>query len=49
MCFNEFKETYKTNTNYLLYMGLIQATPTKYKHMIAKNLNNETHTKKSKK
>ena len=36
MCYNEFKETYKTNTNYLLYMGLIQAISTKYKYIFAK-------------
>ena len=45
MCYNEFRETYKTNTNYLLYMGLIQATPTKYKHILAKSINNETDKK----
>ena len=36
MCYNEFKEKYKTNTNYLLYMGLIQAIPTKCKDILAK-------------
>ena len=38
------KEKYKTKTNYLLYMGLIQAIPTKYKDILAKKIWN---TKKS--
>ena len=31
MYYDEFKEKHKTKTNYLLYMGLTQAIPTKYK------------------
>ena len=36
MYYNEFKEKYKTKTNYPLYMGLIQAIPTKCKNIFAK-------------
>ena len=42
MCYNELKEKYKTKTNYLLYMGLTQAIPTKYKDILAKNIKYET-------
>ena len=31
MSYNELKEKYKTNINYLHYMGLIQAIPKRYK------------------
>ena len=45
MCYNELKEKYKTKTNYLLHMSLIQAIPTKYKDILAKNIKYETQTK----
>ena len=45
MCYNELKEKYKTKTNYLLFMGLIQAIPTKYKYILAKNIKYETQKK----
>ena len=45
MCYNELKEKYKTKTNYLLHMGLIQAIPTKNKDILAKHLKYETQTK----
>ena len=36
---------YKTKSHYLLYMGLIQAIPTRYKSILAKSMNNETQKK----
>ena len=45
MCYNELKEKYITKTNYLLFMGLIRAIPTKYKDIFAKNIKYEIQKK----
>ena len=37
MSYSELKEKYKTNINYLYYMGLIQAIPNKYKQILLEN------------
>ena len=37
MSYSELKEKYKTNINYLHYMGLIQAIPKRYKQLVLEN------------
>ena len=37
MSYSELKEKYKTNINYLHYMGLIQAIPKRYKQIVLEN------------